>query len=732
MGLIPSVVVMTILYWGVSLYLENQIGRHLQTLAVETSLRVDMFIQNKIQSVLKYAAYSTLKRSYFPNQNENLTSEFIRSLFKFDVDLYNIALLDNDRIPLFSYRPNLLSMASSEQWWAKACTLAPSEVLLMSHANNHDGKRDCKMDLVIPLLSDVNQKRLGVMVAAFDLETLLKLIESPPISGDYYIALTDQAGQILADTREKKEIGTVLSKGMQTVFHGKPAGWALGHDDTSNTEAVFGFASVAEFGKHAVQNQFLKVYVSQKKNSAFAPILVLLWKLLGLCLLVVLGILLIFAFRIEALWKPILSLKKGAEMIGSGNFDLTLFIRTRDELEDLANAFNTMGKNLKTSRDILEEQNRKLLELNKVKSNFLSMVSHELRTPLMIIKEALSQVLEEYKGPVPEDQKEFLNIAFRNAGRLHQIIEDLLNISKIETGKIRFYRYRMDLVKLLKAEIANQKIKSDEKNIRVSGEFERDTFHVYADKEKIQMIFTNILGNAIKFTPKNGVIRVGLEVSEDSAKVSVTDNGPGIPPLYTKEKIFERFVRLNPTPLVGAPSTGLGLAIARELIEMHQGKIWAESDGKSGSTFYFTLPRFRGQSYLKIYFDDRVHEAMEREIELSVIAMKLHGMDNEKVKQNQIKSVFAELCDMSLKNIFEPLEVIALEDSFEMFIFTFADVDSASIITKRLQLLFQDHLAHTSYHALLFASVTHASLHTHGNNSEEMMRSLNKNMKASE
>jgi signal transduction histidine kinase len=728
MGLIPSVVVMSILYWGVSQHLENQIGGHLQTLALETSLRVDMFIQNKIQSALKYSEYSTLKRIYFPNQHEKLTSEFMASLFKFDSDLYNITLLDNARIPLFSHQPNALSLASSDPWWEKACTLAPSEVLLINHVGKK--KEECTLDLVIPILSDVNQKRLGVMVTTFHLETLLKLIENIPISGDYYIALTEQEGHILANT--KKETGKVLSPGMRTLLHGKPAGWALGRDDISNTEAVFGFAPVMEFAKHALQNQRLEVYVSQKKNSAFAPIVTLLWKLLGLCLLVVLGILLIFAFRIEAIWKPILSLKKGVEKIGSGNFDLTLFINTRDELEDLANAFNTMGKNLKNSRETLEEQNRKLIELNQVKNNFLSMVSHELRTPLMIIKEALSQLLDEYKGPIPEEQKEFLNMAFRNAGRLNQIIENLLNISKIETGKMKFYRYPMDLVNLLKVEMANQKIKSDEKNIRVFGDFDREIFKVYADKEKIQMIFTNLLGNAIKFTHKDGEIHVGIQGSEDSVKVSVRDTGPGIP-AYAMEKIFERFVRLNPTPLVGAPSTGLGLAIARELAEMHQGKIWAESDGKSGSTFHWTLPCFRGPAYLKIYWDDRIREALEREIDMSVIGMHLHCFEKpqEKMKRNQVKSIFSELCTISLKNIFEPLEVIPLEDSLEIFIFTFADDQSASIITNRLRHLFQDYLNSTPHREDWFVSVAHVSLHAHGDTTEDMMRALNERTRTS-
>jgi hypothetical protein len=283
----------------------------------------------------------------------------------------------------------------------------------------------------------------------------------------------------------------------------------------------------------------------------------------------------------------------------------------------------------------------------------------------------------------------------------------------------------MDLVNLLKAEMANQKIKSDEKNIRVSGEFDRETFKVYADKEKIQMIVTNLLGNAIKFTNEDGEIRVGMQVFEDFVKISVKDTGPGIP-AYAMEKIFERFVRLNPTPLVGAPSTGLGLAIARELTEMHQGKIWAESDEKSGATFHCTLPCFRGRAYLKIYWDDRIREALEREIELSVIAMHLHCFEKnqEKIKPNQMKSVFSELCTISLKNIFEPLEAIPLEDTFEIFIFTFADDSSASIITNRLRTLFQNTLDSTPHYEHLFVSVAHVSLHAHGDTTEDMMRAL--------
>ena len=386
-----------------------------------------------------------------------------------------------------------------------------------------------------------------------------------------------------------------------------------------------------------------------------------------------------------------------------------------------------MGENLKTSHKTLAEQNKKLIELNSVKNNFISMVSHELRTPLMIIKEAVSQILEGLKGPITEEQQEFLTMASRNAARLNQIIQDLLTISKIETGKMKFNRRHFDLIKLFETEITNQKIKIDTRNLTLIRDFIREKIMVYADEEKIHMVFTNLLGNSVKFIRTGGTIEVsvGVNMEENCVKVCVKDNGPGIP-RDSLQKIFERFVKLNPTPLSGAPSTGLGLSIARELVEMHNGKIWAESDGENGAAFFFTLPLYCGKEYLDVYCQDRILEAEERNLDFTVFNLFMHSLSRgtDALTPDKKRVIFTEIQKISLKHLFEPLEIIALEDSFELFIFSFSDLKSAEVLAGKIRELIEEYLTRENLGSKLMTDVVFAVLKTHGNKSEELFKYL--------
>ncbi|MBN2143532.1 MAG: HAMP domain-containing histidine kinase, partial [Candidatus Aureabacteria bacterium] len=345
------------------------------------------------------------------------------------------------------------------------------------------------------------------------------------------------------------------------------------------------------------------------------------------------------------------------------------------------------------------------------------------RTPLMIIKEALSQILEGYKGEVREEQKEYLNMAHRNTSRLQKIIEDLLSISKIETGKIKFNRYKTDLISIMRNEINNQKIKSDEKKITITENFDRDTLDIYCDGEKMQIIFTNLLGNAIKFTPIEGHIRVSMQVNDQEIRIQMDDDGPGIPPQLC-DKIFERFFRISSTPLIGSPSTGLGLAIAKELVGMHHGKIWAESDGIKGSSFFFTLPRYKGKDYLKVYFNDRIHEALDRELNLSVlrIAVEFIGESiKNRVKSEFSKRIFLDLKELIINNLFELIETVMLEEQAEIYAFSFVDGDSAKILSKKTQHLLEEYVEKNKLQNQIKIRVISATLGENGNSCDELL-----------
>lgn len=239
--------------------------------------------------------------------------------------------------------------------------------------------------------------------------------------------------------------------------------------------------------------------------------------------------------------------------------------------------------------DELRRANRELKKLSQVKSDFVSTVSHELRTPLTTMKEFTSIVLDGLSGPLTDSQKEYLEIIKSNIGRLSRLIDNLLDISKIEAGKIELKKTLVDIVGLAGAAVYSLMPEAAKKHIELKTSFSAAAVNIYADPDKITQVITNLINNAIKFTPDNGKIAVEIEAAEKEIECRVIDTGSGIAP-EDMDKLFTKFQQLNRASASGAKGTGLGLAISKELIQMHDGKIWAESKPEQGSKFVFTLP----------------------------------------------------------------------------------------------------------------------------------------------
>lgn len=238
----------------------------------------------------------------------------------------------------------------------------------------------------------------------------------------------------------------------------------------------------------------------------------------------------------------------------------------------------------KLVRDITKRK-----QLEQVKDDFISMISHELRTPMSILKEGISQIHEGIHGNITEEQKHILGISLNNVDRLARLINNLLDMSKIESGKVELNRKDVNLVNTAKKVIAGFKIKAKEKGLEIKENFGKEVIIASADEDQIEEIFTNLIGNAIKFTGK-GEIGVSIEEMPDSIICSVLDTGIGISKENMK-KLFSKFEQFGRSAGAGEKGTGLGLAIAKGLIDLHHGKIWVESKLGVGSKFSFSLPK---------------------------------------------------------------------------------------------------------------------------------------------
>ena len=264
-------------------------------------------------------------------------------------------------------------------------------------------------------------------------------------------------------------------------------------------------------------------------------------------------------------------------------FSLVLNARRLTERR-LENARNE-AENLATR---LQEANTKIQEAMESKSRFTSMVSHELRTPLTAIKEGIAIVLDGSAGNINQDQHEFLELAKRDVDRLHRLINDVLDFTKLESGKTTFKMEDVLFRNLILEVVNSLKSVAINRDLFLEHEIDPALVVVYCDGDRIQQVITNLLNNAIKFTKRGGVtLQATLEAHQ--VKVSIKDTGIGIRPEHT-HKLFQRFEQVNSISYREPGSTGLGLAICREIIEEHGGKIWVESDGSTGSKFIFTFP----------------------------------------------------------------------------------------------------------------------------------------------
>ena len=262
---------------------------------------------------------------------------------------------------------------------------------------------------------------------------------------------------------------------------------------------------------------------------------------------------------------------------------------------ELSNVFKIQLKALKdgiieknNAYKTIKEQNEKILEADKVKNEFLANVSHELRTPLNAIL-GFAEILQNgLYGKLCDKQNEFVNEIRVSGLRLLGMINEILDISKIEAKAMKISRSRFS-IDMMYTEVCNVlRPLAAKKNIRLIKEFEED-FEVFADYQKMQQVFYNLVSNAIKFTPENGEITLDAKDLKKKVVLSVHDTGIGIDAKY-HGKIFAKFVQLDSAYTKKESSTGLGLTITKELVELHGGKISVKSEVNNGSTFIVELP----------------------------------------------------------------------------------------------------------------------------------------------
>ena len=349
---------------------------------------------------------------------------------------------------------------------------------------------------------------------------------------------------------------------------------------------------------HSIQALGWSVFVEQPAAEAFAPVyqsLALTAVLLLLALILALLLSIWFARRMT---HPIRALNAAASRIGSGTLDQRIEIRTGDELEELAETFNRMAVQLRQSYGSLEQQvaerTRELAEAvtqleaaSQHKSDFLANMSHELRTPLNAIIGFSEVLLERMFGEINAKQKEYLHDILGSGRHLLSLINDILDISKVEAGRMELQPGSFDLRFVLQNAVSLVRERATRQGITLSLAVAPGIGEIDADERRVKQILFNLLSNALKFTPAGGRVTLDAALIDDAIQISITDTGIGIR-AEDQNRIFEEFQQAGPGRAI--EGTGLGLALAKRFVEMHGGRIWVDSRVGAGSSFTFTLP----------------------------------------------------------------------------------------------------------------------------------------------
>ncbi|MCF7872661.1 MAG: HAMP domain-containing histidine kinase [Candidatus Omnitrophica bacterium] len=262
--------------------------------------------------------------------------------------------------------------------------------------------------------------------------------------------------------------------------------------------------------------------------------------------------------------------------------NIELFEQIYQTKESLENKIKNRTKELAESLKAVET-------VSKTKSDFISNVSHELRTPLTSVKGFSSLLADEKFGKLPQEAKKRLEKVVENVDKLMDIINTLLDISRIESGKIEINITSYDIVPLIKNIAEFFEPQSHQKNIEIKIDTP-ESFNVYMDKNLIERVLTNLINNAIKFTPEGGKIIISCKDNGQKALISITDTGFGISK-ESLDKIFQEFYRVKDIEQKAIKGSGLGLSLVKKIIDSHKQKIWVESELGKGTTFSFTLEK---------------------------------------------------------------------------------------------------------------------------------------------
>jgi diguanylate cyclase (GGDEF)-like protein/PAS domain S-box-containing protein len=327
-------------------------------------------------------------------------------------------------------------------------------------------------------------------------------------------------------------------------------------------------------------------------------------------------------------------------------------------------------------------------EVDRMKSELISNVSHELRTPLSTIQEGIALMFDETLGPIQEEQKDMLARVKNNIDRLARLINDLLDMSKVDEGKLELQKSTVNITALAEEVFSSFRKQAHSKKIQLKSRIQKDIPPLNIDPDRITQVLTNIIANSVKFTSAHGCITLEIKDKEQEVEIIVTDTGIGIA-RKNITGLFDRFSQFNRVYGPGERGTGLGLPISKEIVEMHGGRIWVESEVGKGSTITFSLPRLTQDEIFHEYLTTGLREAVLNDCPLSLVVIRVKNMEKviKTYSDTQVFAVLRETEELIAKTLRRKSDIVSRYKYGEIIIAILMDTskNDALFVRKRIR-----------------------------------------------
>lgn len=525
------------------------------------------------------------------NENEEF-HKYLKSFQKEHSGVYNeFFILDLDGKIVFS-DDNRTGNEFDKSYFVEAAKgrLYISDVYLSENKSSPE--------IIIAYPIKKNGSIIGIMAAKVSMENLYRIIESIDIGNSGEIFIVNSKGYI------------IFHKNRSLILHENIRNNVAVKEVTYEKNGIIEYVNDKDV-KVVGSYYWLPLYrwgliVEKNTDNAYERITLLGKRMIGISFFSALAVIFMALIMSNRITEPINFLEKGAVGLIKGNFkpvpltskneigNLTeIFNKTAEELllirKKLENKIEIANEDLEKKNKELTRANEELKKVDELKSDFISLVSHELKTPLSVIRVS-TEYLESENDLDPSAKNEMLQLILKNIDRQTKLINDILDLSKIEAGKTELHLEPFDICEIMKSFLETAMPLVNKKNITLSTNFPEKLSLIWGDREKLIIVINNLLDNALKFTPSGGSIQLSVKDDMDSIEVSMKDTGIGIEK-ENLDKVFDKFYQVDGTSRRKISGCGLGLSISSGIIKAHGSEIHVESQSGEGSTFSFKLKK---------------------------------------------------------------------------------------------------------------------------------------------